>query len=83
MIERNATSLGLRPSDNRSAIAAMINAMDDGFGFHAIIDPDRDPIEAFSGALDFIAEAGNAIAFTEAANQRRRPVTKKEAEPKI
>ena len=36
----------------------MINAMDDGFGFHAIIDPDRDPIEAFSAALDFIAEAG-------------------------
>jgi AcrR family transcriptional regulator len=73
VIERNATNLGLRPSDNRSAIAAMINAMDDGFGFHAIIDPARDPIEAFSVALDFIAEAASAIAFAEAAGHNREP----------
>ena len=73
VIERNAVSLGLRPAHNRSAIAAMINAMDDGFGFHAIIDPERDPIEAFSAALDFIAEAASAIAFAEASGQGRLP----------
>lgn len=73
VIERNAVSLGLRPADNRSAIAAMINAMDDGFGFHAIIDPERDPIEAFSAALDFIAEAASAIAFAEASGHGRLP----------
>jgi AcrR family transcriptional regulator len=72
VIERNAKTLGLGPADNRSAIAAMINAMDDGFGFHAIIDPARDPIEAFSMALDFIAEAASAIAFVEAAGHQRK-----------
>jgi AcrR family transcriptional regulator len=73
VIERDATNLGLGPADNRSAIAAMINAMDDGFALHAIIDPTRDPIEAFSVALDFIAEAASAIAFVEAAGHSRKP----------
>jgi AcrR family transcriptional regulator len=73
VIERNATSLGLNPADNRRALAAMINAMDDGFGLHAIIDPTRDPIEDFNTALDFIAEAGMAIALAEAAGTKRQP----------
>jgi hypothetical protein len=73
VIERNATSMGLQPATNRRAIAAMINALDDGFGLHAIIDPTRDPIEAFNTALDFITEAGAAIAVAEAAGQKRTP----------
>jgi AcrR family transcriptional regulator len=73
VIERNATSLGLAPAGNRRGIAAMINALDDGFGLHAIIDPERDPIEAFNTALDFIAEAGAAIAVAEAAGRKRAP----------
>ncbi len=67
VLERNAASLGLRPADNRRALAAMITAMDDGFGLHAIIDPERDPIESFNVALEFLNEAGAAIAFREAA----------------
>ena len=51
----------------------MINALDDGFGLHAIIDPTRDPIEAFNTALDFITEAGAAIAVAEAAGKKRAP----------
>jgi AcrR family transcriptional regulator len=72
-IERTAGSLGLVPASNRRAIAAMISALDDGFGLHAIIDPDRDPIEAFSTALDFFAEAGAAIAHVEATGKKRTP----------
>ena len=77
VIERNATSLGLAPADNRRAIAAMINALDDGFGLHAIIDPERDPIEAFNTALDFIAEAGAAIAVAESVGRTRAPTRPK------
>jgi AcrR family transcriptional regulator len=73
VLERNATSLGLQPAGNRRGLAAMINAIDDGLGLHAIIDPDRDPIEAFNTALDFIAEAGAAIAIAEAAGKKRVP----------
>jgi AcrR family transcriptional regulator len=62
-IERNAASLGLEPADNRAAIAAMISAMDDGFALHSMIDPSRDSVAAYSTALDFIAEAGEAIAY--------------------
>lgn len=65
VVERNATALGLEAADNRRAIAAMIVAMDDGFALHAIVDPERDSIERFSTALDFLAEAGAAIAFAE------------------
>ena len=65
VVERNAVALGLDAADNRRAIAAMIVAIDDGFSLHALVDPDRDPIEAFSAALDFLAEAGVAIAFGE------------------
>ena len=73
VIERNAAALGLAPATNRAAIAAMIVAMDDGFGLHALIDPSRDPIEAFSVALDFIAEAGAAIAVAEQHGTFRAP----------
>ena len=73
VVERNAASMGLQPAGNRRAIAAMINALDDGFGLHAIIDPTRDPIEAFNTALDFITEAGAAIAVAEAAGKKRAP----------
>ncbi len=83
VVERNATALGLAAADNRRAIAAMIVAMDDGFALHAIVDPNRDSIEQFSTALDFLGEAGAAIAFSEAhggpgraptrPSQRRRP----------
>lgn len=73
VIERNANALGLRPADNRQAVAAMIVAMDDGFGLHGLIDPTFDSVEAFSVALDFIAEAGAAIAFTERHGTTRRP----------
>ena len=73
VVERNATSMGLKPADNRRAIAAMISALDDGFALHAIIDPSRDPIEAFNTALDFITEAGAAIAVAEAAGKKRSP----------
>ncbi len=73
VIERNATTLGLGPASNRQAIAAMIIAMDDGFGLHAMIDSTRDPIEAFSAALDFIGEAAAAIAVAEKAGHTRAP----------
>jgi AcrR family transcriptional regulator len=66
VVERNATALGLASAGNRRAIAAMIVAMDDGFALHAIVDPARDSIEQFSTALDFLGEAGAAIAFSEA-----------------
>jgi AcrR family transcriptional regulator len=62
-IEATATARGLPPADNRATIAAMINAMDDGFALHAMIDPTRDPLAQFTTALEFIAEAGEAIAF--------------------
>jgi AcrR family transcriptional regulator len=65
VVERNATALGLDAADNRRAIAAMIVAMDDGFALHSLVDPARDSIELFSTALDFLGEAGAAIAFTE------------------
>ncbi len=73
VIEQGATSLGLHAADNRKALAAMIVAMDDGFGLHAMIDPNRDPIEAFSVALDFLAEAGEAIAVAERLGEKRQP----------
>ena len=76
VVERNAASMGLQPAENRRAIAAMINALDDGFGLHAIIDPTRDPIEAFNTALDFITEAGVAIAAVEAAAGKKRAPTR-------
>jgi AcrR family transcriptional regulator len=63
VIERNAATLGLDPADNRPAIAAMIAAMDEGFALHSMIDPGRDSVAAYSTALDFIAEAGDAIAY--------------------
>jgi AcrR family transcriptional regulator len=76
VIETHAESLGLAPAGNRQAIASMILAMDDGFGLHALIDPKRDPVAAFSAALDFLAEAGAAIASVEhnapTAARRRR-----------
>jgi AcrR family transcriptional regulator len=73
VLERTETSLGLQPALNRRALAAMIIAIDDGLGLHAIIDPERDPIEAFNTALDFIAEAGIAIAQAEASGKKRTP----------
>lgn len=75
VVERNAEELGLAPADNRTAIAAMIAAMDDGFALHALIDPKRDPTEAFSTALDFLGEAGAAIALAERAGSKR-PATR-------
>jgi AcrR family transcriptional regulator len=65
VVEHNANALGLGPANNRSALAAMILAMDDGFCLHALIDPARDPRESFNVALAFLAEAGHAIAFVE------------------
>ena len=73
VIERSAAKLGINPADNRRAIAAMISAMDDGFSLHTLIDPTRDSLEAFSTALDFIAEAGAAIAVAEKSGQKRKP----------
>ena len=81
VVERNATELGLSAADNRRAIAAMIVAMDDGFALHALIDPARDSIEAFSAALDFLAEAGVAIAFSEAHGGDGRAPTRPSAQP--
>jgi AcrR family transcriptional regulator len=75
-IEHNAQALGLHPANNRSDVAAMINAMDDGFSLHALIDPSRDPLRAFSVALDFLGEAGAAIAYVEAhKGPKRMPTT--------
>lgn len=75
-IEHNAQALGLHPADNRADVAAMINAMDDGFSLHALIDPSRDPLRAFSVALDFLGEAGAAIAYVEAhKGPKREPTT--------
>jgi AcrR family transcriptional regulator len=79
VVERNASALGLPPADNRRAIAAMILAMDDGFALHAIVDPARDPVERFSTALDFLAEAGEAIAFTKRQGQPGRAPTRPSA----
>ena len=79
VVERNALALGLHAADNRRAIAAMIVAMDDGFSLHAIVDPTRDPIEHFSVALDFLAEAGAAIAFGEHHGQAGRAPTRPSA----
>jgi AcrR family transcriptional regulator len=62
IVESMAASRGLAPAENRQAIAAMISAMDDGFALHAIIDPTRDPIAALNSALEFLSEAGAAIA---------------------
>ncbi len=76
VVERNASALGLAAADNRRAIAAMIVAMDDGFALHAIVDPARDSIEQFSTALDFLAEAGVAIAFGEQHGQPGRAPTR-------
>lgn len=76
VVERNATALGLGAGDNRRAIAAMIVAMDDGFALHAIVDPERDPVELFATALDFLAEAGAAIAFQERHGQPGRAPTR-------
>jgi AcrR family transcriptional regulator len=76
VVERNASTLGLGAANNRRAIAAMITAMDDGFGLHAIIDPARDPVEAFNIALDFLAEAGAAIAAAEAIGAAKRRPTR-------
>lgn len=76
VVERNAAALGLAAADNRRVIAAMIVAMDDGFGLHAIVDPERDMIEQFSTALDFLAEAGAAIAFSERHGQPGRAPTR-------
>jgi AcrR family transcriptional regulator len=73
VVEHNATALGLLPADNRAAISAMIVAMDDGFSLHALIDPTRDPVEALSVALDFLGEAGAAIALAERAGEKRAP----------
>jgi AcrR family transcriptional regulator len=78
VVERSASALGIAPADNRRAIAAMIVAMDDGFGLHALIDPSRDPIEGFSVALDFLAEAGVAIATAQKAGTSR-PATRPSA----
>ncbi len=74
-IEANAQRLGLGPGTNRKQIAAMISAMDDGFSLHAMIDPTRDPLVAFAAALDFIAEAGAAIAFVERSGGNTRKAT--------
>jgi AcrR family transcriptional regulator len=74
-IEANATGLGLGPATNRRQIAAMINAMDDGFSLHAMIDPSRDPLAAFAAALDFLAEAGAAISFVERMGGDKRQAT--------
>ncbi len=75
-IEHNTSALGLAPASNRSEVAAMITAMDDGFSLHALIDPTRDPIRAFSVALDFLAEAGQAIAYVEQhEGPKRAPTT--------
>jgi AcrR family transcriptional regulator len=79
VVERNATALGLGPADNRRAIAAMIVAMDDGFALHAIVDPARDSIEQFSMALDFLAEAGAAIAYGEQQGRAGRAPTRPSA----
>lgn len=76
VVERNATALGLEAADNRRAIASMIVAMDDGFALHAIVDPARDPVELFATALDFLAEAGAAIAFQERHGQPGRAPTR-------
>ena len=76
VVERNARALGLDAADNRRAIAAMIVAMDDGFSLHSLVDPERDSIEAFSTALDFLAEAGVAIAFSEQHGQQGRAPTR-------
>ncbi len=73
VVEASAENLGLAPADNRRAIAAMVVAMDDGFGLHAMIDPTRDPLEAFNVALDFLAEAGAAIAVAEQIGKKRTP----------
>lgn len=76
VVERNADALGLAAADNRRAVAAMIVAMDDGFALHAIVDPERDPVELFATALDFLAEAGAAIAFQERHGQPGRAPTR-------
>lgn len=76
VIETHAESLGLAPAENRQAIASMIMAMDDGFGLHALIDPKRDRVAAFSSALGFLAEAGAAIATVEHASPAKTSPTK-------
>jgi AcrR family transcriptional regulator len=65
IIEVQASRFGLGPAENRKDIAAMLNAMDDGFSLHALMDPSRDPSAAFAKALDFFTEAAMAIAFVE------------------
>jgi AcrR family transcriptional regulator len=65
VIEVQASRFGLGPADNRYDIAAMLNAMDDGFSLHALMDPSRDPLASFAKALDFFTEAAMAIAFVE------------------
>jgi AcrR family transcriptional regulator len=79
VVEHNAGELGLGPAKNRDALAAMIVAMDDGFSLHALIDPSRDPRTSFNIALDFLAEAGVAIAFKEHAEQSVRPAKRSTA----
>jgi AcrR family transcriptional regulator len=81
-LEQNTTQRGLAPASNRKMIAAMIEAMDDGFSLHALIDPSRDPVEAFSVALDFLAEAADAIAFVEQHGGPKRQTTRPTRPPK-
>jgi AcrR family transcriptional regulator len=73
VVEKMAERRGIAPAGNHRAIAAMISAMDDGFALHAIIDPTRDPVEALNRALEFLSEAGAAIAATELLGQKHKP----------
>jgi AcrR family transcriptional regulator len=81
VVEHNAAELGLSPADNRNALAAMISAMDDGFSLHALIDPSRDSLASFNVALDFLAEAGTAIAYKEQAQQTTSSPKRSSASP--
>ena len=72
-VEYIAEARGLAPADNRATIADMIGAIELGFDIFALIDPDFDANASFAIALDFLAEAGAAIAVAERANTKRKP----------
>lgn len=65
VVEHVAEAHGLAPAANRATIADMINAIEMGFDFQALLDPDFDARHAFSVALAFLTEAGAAIATVE------------------